>query len=104
MKVHAAPFEGGGCRSFARERPTMDETRSEACVDQSPTPKMFCWRSERKELLTEAVNAGQQFERATVLRAHRRTICIEEKDQDSGSIRCCCQSPRFKDAASYVEG
>ena len=44
-------------------------SRSDAFVDQSPTPEEFCWRSERKELLTEAVNClGPTIRAAIVLR------------------------------------
>src|SRR6266481_4486613 len=45
------------------------QSGSEAFVDQSPTPEEFCWRSERKELLTEAVNClGPTIRAAIVLR------------------------------------
>jgi RNA polymerase sigma-70 factor, ECF subfamily len=42
---------------------------SEAFIDQSPSPEEFCWRRERKQLLTAAINRlGPRVRRAIFLR------------------------------------
>ncbi len=42
---------------------------SEAFVDQSPSPEESCWRRERRELLTEAINRlGPKIRRTILLR------------------------------------
>jgi RNA polymerase sigma-70 factor, ECF subfamily len=45
------------------------ESSSESFVDQSPNPEESCWRRERKELLTEAINLlGPSIRTAILLR------------------------------------
>jgi len=43
------------------------KSSSEAFVDQSPNPEESCWRRERTELLTEAINRLNPNIRRTIL-------------------------------------
>lgn len=51
---------------------------SEAFVDQSPSPEETCWRHERTELLTEAINRLSPKVRRTILLREIEERSVEE--------------------------
>jgi RNA polymerase sigma-70 factor (ECF subfamily) len=68
-------------------RSTDDDLKSisERLVDQSPNPEESCWRRERKELLTEAINRLRPTIRRTILLRDLEGRSVEETAQILGT-------------------
>jgi RNA polymerase sigma-70 factor (ECF subfamily) len=58
---------------------------SAAFVDQGPSPEESCWRRERRELLTEAINRLGPKIRSTILLRHIQDRSVEETAQILGT-------------------
>lgn len=59
----------GGLEVLPENTDDAPESASPAFVDQRPSPEESCWLSERKELLTEAINGlGPKIRRTVLLR------------------------------------
>jgi RNA polymerase sigma-70 factor (ECF subfamily) len=58
---------------------------SEAFVDQSPNPEESCWRQERRELLTEAINRLGPTIRGAILLRDIEERSVEETAQILGA-------------------
>jgi RNA polymerase sigma-70 factor (ECF subfamily) len=54
------------------------KSNSEAFVDQGPNPEESCWKRERKELLTEAINRLGPTIREAILLRHIEERSVEE--------------------------
>jgi RNA polymerase sigma-70 factor, ECF subfamily len=61
------------------------ESSSESFVDQSPNPEESCWRRERKELLTEAINRLGPAIRTAILLRHIEERSVKETAQILGA-------------------
>lgn len=54
------------------------KTNSEAFVDKNPSPEEFCWRRERTDHLTEAIDRLGPKVRTTILLRHMEERTVEE--------------------------
>jgi RNA polymerase sigma-70 factor, ECF subfamily len=61
------------------------KSSSEAFVDQSPNPEESCWRRERKDLLTKAINRLGPKIRSTILLRDIEERSVEETAQILGT-------------------
>jgi RNA polymerase sigma-70 factor (ECF subfamily) len=61
------------------------EPVSEAFVDKSPSPEEFCWRRERTQLLTEAINRLGPTIRTTILLRDIEERSVKETAQILGA-------------------
>jgi len=61
------------------------KSSSEAFVDQSPNPEESCWRRERTELLTEAINHLGPTIRTAILLRHIEERSVKETAQILGA-------------------
>jgi RNA polymerase sigma-70 factor (ECF subfamily) len=61
------------------------QSRSEAFVDQSPNPEESCWRRERTDLLTKAINRLGPKIRRTILLRDIEERSVEETAQILGT-------------------
>src|SRR5216683_2234649 len=73
---------------------------SEAFVDQSPNPEESCWRRERKQLLTEAVNRLRPTIRRTIWLRDLEGRSVEETARilatSIGAVKACVFRGRRK--------
>ncbi len=72
------------------------ESVSEAFVDQRPSPEESCWRRERTELLTEAINRLGPKIRSTILLSDLQEHSLEETAQILGTSISAVKSRLFQ--------
>ena len=72
------------------------ESVSEAFVDQRPSPEESCWRRERTELLTEAINRLGPKIRSTILLSDLEEHSLEETAQILGTSISAVKSRLFQ--------
>jgi len=72
------------------------ESVSEAFVDQRPSPEESCWRRERTELLTEAINRLGPKIRSTILLSDLQEHTLEETAQILGTSISAVKSRLFQ--------
>src|ERR1700681_1226563 len=76
---------------------------SEAFVDQSPNPEESCWRRERTELLTEAINRLGPTIRRTILLRDIEERSAEETAQILGTSIAAVKSRLFHGRRKLLE-
>src|SRR5260370_14303241 len=75
-----------GAVEVLRENPDDGtESSSEAFVDQSPNPEESCWRRERTQLLTEAINCLSPTIRTAILLRDIEERSVKETAQSLGA-------------------
>ena len=72
------------------------ESVSEAFVDQRPSPEESCWRRERTELLTEAINRLGPKIRSTILLSDLEEHSLEETAHILGTSISAVKSRLFQ--------
>jgi RNA polymerase sigma-70 factor, ECF subfamily len=72
------------------------ESSSAAFVDQSPDPEESCWRRERADLLTKAINRLDSAMRRTILLRDIREHSVEETAQILNMSISCVKTRVFR--------
>jgi RNA polymerase sigma-70 factor, ECF subfamily len=75
----------GGFEVLPENIDDTPESASSAFVDQRPSPEESCWRHERKELLTEAINRLGPKVRRTILLRNIEERSLEETAEILGT-------------------
>ena len=85
------------------ESPEEAESAADPFVDRSPSPEEFCWRRERKELITRAVNRLQATMSKAILLREFEERSVEETAQILGTT-CGAVKARLVHARRKLRG